>query len=48
MPPLKEYVFEDLYNSNSKLIISAYTFEEAYDILVRITKYPADFKCTNY
>lgn len=45
MPPLKEYKFEDMTNSNVEIVIKAYDFERAYNILVMITKHPADFKC---
>ena len=47
MPPLKEYIFEDMMNSNVKLVIKCYSFVDAYEILVMITKNPADFKCTS-
>ena len=47
MPPIKEYRFEDLQNSNVEVVIKAYSFTQAYDILVMITKHPADFKCTS-
>jgi hypothetical protein len=45
MPPLKKYIFEDLVNSNIEVTIKAYSFTQAYEILVRISKHPADFKC---
>lgn len=47
MPPLKEYKFEDLHNSNVQVVIKTYSFEQAYEIFVMITKHPADFKCTS-
>lgn len=47
MPPLKEYIFEDLENQNVEIIINSYNFQQAYEILVMTTKHPADFKCTS-
>jgi len=47
MPALKEYRFEDNLNSNVEVVIKSYSFTEAYEILVMITKHPADFKCTS-
>jgi hypothetical protein len=47
MPPLKEYRFEDMMNSNVEVVIKSYSLKEAYEILVMITKHPADFKCTS-
>lgn len=45
MPPLKRYVFQNLESENIKIEIMNYTFEQAYNVLVEITKHPADFKC---
>ncbi len=45
MPPLKEYRFEYAINSNVQVVIESYSFEQAYEILVGITKHPTDFKC---
>lgn len=47
MPPLKEYRFKDMLNSNVEVVIKSYSFTEAYEILVMITKHPADFKYTS-
>lgn len=47
MPPLKEYRFEDMLNSNVEVVIKSYSFTEAYEILVIITKHPEDFKRTS-
>lgn len=44
MPPLKEYRFEDMMNSNIVVVIKSYSFEQAYETLVIVTKHPADFK----
>lgn len=47
MPPLKEYRFEHDTPANVEIIIMSYSFEQAYEILVSITKHPADYKCIN-
>ena len=43
MPPIKNYVFVDLDDSNINITILAYSFVEAYEKLVSITKNPANF-----
>lgn len=45
---MKEYIFEDLLNSNVQVSVKAANFTRAYEILVMITKHPADFKCINH
>lgn len=47
MPPLKEYIFEDLSNSMIRITINSYSFEQAYELLVETTKHPSNFKCIN-
>ena len=47
MPPLKEYKFVNIDNSNIEIIIKSYKFAQAYVILGIITKNPDDFKCMN-
>lgn len=44
MPPLKEYEFENIYNTNVFIHINAYSFEGSMNILVSITKNPGDYK----
>ncbi len=44
MPPLIEYKFEDILNSNIEVVIKTYSLEQAYNILVKTTKNPNDFK----
>lgn len=47
MPQLKEYIFENLLNSNITIKIMSYSFINAYEILVMELKHPADYKCIN-
>ena len=44
MPPIKEYKFESMITDNV-FTIYAYTFEQAYELLVKEVRHPADFKC---
>lgn len=44
---MKTYIFEHTQHGNIKIEISHYSFEQAYRVLVAITKHPADYKCTN-
>lgn len=43
MPTLKEYRFEDSMNSNVVIIISAYDYESACELLEVAAKHPEDF-----
>ena len=45
MPPIKTYTFQHITNPNIEIDITCYSFEDAYEKLVMITKHPADFKC---
>ena len=47
MPPEKEYVFENIYNKFISIKIKAYSFENAYEILMLVVKWPGDFKLVN-
>ena len=47
MPPIKNYTFLNLDDSNININILAYTLVEAYEKLVSITKNPANFKIIN-
>lgn len=47
MPPLKEYIFINIYDERISITIDAYSFESAYFSLIETVKHPANFKCIN-
>ena len=44
MPPKKTFTFENLLNSNIKVVIEAYTPQQASDLLNSAVKEPNDYK----
>lgn len=44
---VKEYLFQKFYNPNIIIAISSTSFEQAFELLISITKNPTDFMCTN-
>lgn len=44
MPPLKEYKFQNIDNSNIVIVINAYSEIEALEIIDSFVLYPPDFK----
>jgi hypothetical protein len=44
MSPLKTYTFENELHPYINIVINAYNYEEAMELLVSVAEYPADFK----
>ena len=44
MLPLRTYIFQSIDNERINIEITAYSYEDAMNSLVKITKHPADFK----